>query len=400
LHSSESDLEAARNQEDLYALTSNLLKSNRDITRRLSLLERPSQDDTSITTVRRSRPFSTATVESSIREFAFERDLKGSWVSNAQASVYSSPNSVQVYRRVRRSTTDDKSFRTSVALSHAWSALSEISLSDVSAISVVALPISCSDLVNGYHYWPVGEVEVPAMLQIHPSQNSRELVISAPTLISTTVEVPATMQTHPRISAPTLISATWGWPDQIPILSLHSDQGDQQLTSAPHLSPVQRHENKEEEQAAFWIPQATPDGKLFYFNTLTGLSTLEIPSENDLHRIPRPIAGPALTGPGPQLSKTGRQLRLEALSKSVRVRRYNIAVVGSSDVSNFAFMIQVISTTPTPVYRLTIASFLTSMGSRQRNSFPNGALSMARLPYLSLPTPLGRKIIRLRESNA
>jgi GTPase SAR1 family protein len=178
------------------------------------------------------------------------------------------------------------------------------------------------------------------MLQIHPSQNSRELVISAPTLISTTVEVPATMQTHPRISAPTLISATWGWPDQIPILSLHSDQGDQQLTSAPHLSPVQRHENKEEEQAAFWIPQATPDGKLFYFNTLTGLSTLEIPSENDLHRIPRPIAGPALTGPGPQLSKTGRQLRLEALSKSVRVRRYNIAVVGSSDVSNFAFMIQ------------------------------------------------------------
>lgn len=27
----------------------------------------------------------------------------------------------------------------------------------------------------------------------------------------------------------------------------------------------------------FWIPQATPDGRLFYFNTLTGVSTMELP---------------------------------------------------------------------------------------------------------------------------
>jgi hypothetical protein len=36
----------------------------------------------------------------------------------------------------------------------------------------------------------------------------------------------------------------------------------------------------EEEQAAFWIPQATPDGRLFYFNTLTGVSTSELPLES------------------------------------------------------------------------------------------------------------------------
>src|SRR5262249_22652550 len=29
----------------------------------------------------------------------------------------------------------------------------------------------------------------------------------------------------------------------------------------------------------FWIPQATPDGRLFYFNTLTGVSTMELPLE-------------------------------------------------------------------------------------------------------------------------
>lgn len=34
-----------------------------------------------------------------------------------------------------------------------------------------------------------------------------------------------------------------------------------------------------EEEAAFWIPQATPDGRLFYFNTLTGESTMELPLE-------------------------------------------------------------------------------------------------------------------------
>ena len=36
---------------------------------------------------------------------------------------------------------------------------------------------------------------------------------------------------------------------------------------------------KEQEEAAFWIPQATPDGRLFYFNTLTGVSTMELPLE-------------------------------------------------------------------------------------------------------------------------
>lgn len=36
---------------------------------------------------------------------------------------------------------------------------------------------------------------------------------------------------------------------------------------------------RDQEEAAFWIPQATPDGRLFYFNTLTGVSTMELPLE-------------------------------------------------------------------------------------------------------------------------
>ncbi|KAL8768943.1 MAG: hypothetical protein Q9209_004998 [Squamulea sp. 1 TL-2023] len=38
-------------------------------------------------------------------------------------------------------------------------------------------------------------------------------------------------------------------------------------------------EDHDQEEAAFWIPQATPHGKLFYFNTLTGVSTMELPLE-------------------------------------------------------------------------------------------------------------------------
>ena len=38
-------------------------------------------------------------------------------------------------------------------------------------------------------------------------------------------------------------------------------------------------ESKKQEEAAFWIPQATPDGRLFYFNTLTGVSKVELPLE-------------------------------------------------------------------------------------------------------------------------
>lgn len=38
--------------------------------------------------------------------------------------------------------------------------------------------------------------------------------------------------------------------------------------------------NHTQEEAAFWIPQATPDGRLFYFNTLTGASTMELPLES------------------------------------------------------------------------------------------------------------------------
>ncbi|KAL2438360.1 Cell division control protein 25 [Exophiala dermatitidis] len=43
--------------------------------------------------------------------------------------------------------------------------------------------------------------------------------------------------------------------------------------------PIEGANTQPPEEAAFWVPQATPDGRLFYFNTLTGVSTMELPLE-------------------------------------------------------------------------------------------------------------------------
>ncbi|KAK1093927.1 cell division cycle-related protein [Friedmanniomyces endolithicus] len=66
-----------------------------------------------------------------------------------------------------------------------------------------------------------------------------------------------------------------------------------------------------QEEAAFWIPQATPDGRLFYFNTLTGESTMELPLEAPMSanesgpRDRTNIYIPDQTRPPPELMAAG-----------------------------------------------------------------------------------------------
>ncbi|KAL1600827.1 hypothetical protein SLS60_007215 [Paraconiothyrium brasiliense] len=167
LNISESDMDAAANRQELYNLTSQLLQSNRDLRRRLSLLERGPRDDGDSVHLQIGQRSSLVSIRSQIRAFEFERELKESWV----------------YRKARRSTAD-ASFRSSNALSHAWSALSDISLSDISAISVVALPISPDDLSNGHHYRQ-GQGQPGGCSS---QQQGKELVIGPPTLLTSTYQ--------------------------------------------------------------------------------------------------------------------------------------------------------------------------------------------------------------------
>lgn len=80
----------------------------------------------------------------SFSELEFEKDLKAS----------------RVYRRVKRDTMDF-SMRSSIAHSHAWSIFSGISLSDISEISVLALPIYPEDITNSQHYNFGPEIQQP-----------------------------------------------------------------------------------------------------------------------------------------------------------------------------------------------------------------------------------------------
>ncbi|EEA29027.1 hypothetical protein EYB25_000071 [Talaromyces marneffei] len=48
------------------------------------------------------------------------------------------------------------------------------------------------------------------------------------------------------------------------------------------ILPIEGVPPMDQEEAAYWVPQATADGRLFYFNTLTGTSTMELPLENPL----------------------------------------------------------------------------------------------------------------------
>ena len=57
------------------------------------------------------------------------------------------------------------------------------------------------------------------------------------------------------------------------------DDYEEEVSEPVHTHDGGTRGNQEQEEAAFWIPQATPDGRLFYFNTLTGMSKMELPLE-------------------------------------------------------------------------------------------------------------------------
>lgn len=57
------------------------------------------------------------------------------------------------------------------------------------------------------------------------------------------------------------------------------DEADSERDEISQL-PISHTNNKEQTRADFWIPQATPDGRLFYFNTETGESSMELPLES------------------------------------------------------------------------------------------------------------------------
>ncbi|KAF5646506.1 uncharacterized protein FTJAE_2044 [Fusarium tjaetaba] len=139
---SDSQARAEESQQQLIAAVDDLLRGNTDLSRRM--VEMENTIDTMShrrATIQSTRDLDaqkgkgTSSQRSSLLEFDFEHDLKLS----------------RVYRHAKRDTMDF-SARSSVARTHAWSSLSGISLSDISHISVLALPLYVEDISNPEHY--------------------------------------------------------------------------------------------------------------------------------------------------------------------------------------------------------------------------------------------------------
>ena len=100
------------------------------------------------------------------------------------------------------------------------------------------------------------------------------------------------------------------------------DDSDSHTQDEDSDLPIEGASDNKQEEAAFWVPQATPDGRLFYFNTLTGESTMELPLEtpsapdetgprerNNFHI-------PDQTRPPPEMMTGGPEIREDAYDGS------------------------------------------------------------------------------------
>lgn len=147
--------QATTSVETLTSLVQQVLQSNQDLCARLRSLELSSSDkktpstaqavesddEDDASTIRPKRHTSDPVLEANqiketgIRKFTFEQDLRQS----------------RVYKRIRRRNSL-QSLSSSTAPSFGWSCLSEMSLANVSNISVISLPIAVNELTNGEHY--------------------------------------------------------------------------------------------------------------------------------------------------------------------------------------------------------------------------------------------------------
>jgi len=163
---SESDLEAAQSLETLQSLVEELLRSNHDVSRRLRRIEDNIESRSVLTTCFRNGTIgglATSDLASQDDVEAHELNLMkhrkmGSYSASRGLTDDVSPTGFhvelgtsRVYQRTELYESD-VSFRSSVVWTHAWSVVSGLSLSEVSMIAVIALPLYLDEISNKEHY--------------------------------------------------------------------------------------------------------------------------------------------------------------------------------------------------------------------------------------------------------
>lgn len=89
------------------------------------------------------------------------------------------------------------------------------------------------------------------------------------------------------------------------------DQDDDSEPEGPNGLPLEGTNAGSQSRADFWIPQATPDGRLFYYNMMTGDRSMELPLESPVSATemgPRDrmnVTIPDKTRPPPEMMARG-----------------------------------------------------------------------------------------------
>ena len=103
-----------------------------------------------------------------------------------------------------------------------------------------------------------------------------------------------------------------------------------------HDTATANAQPSQEEEAAFWIPQATADGRLYYYNTLTGVSTVDLPLETPTRinengpRDRMNVRAPDQTRPPPEMMARGGLERDEDETSSSEIDGDSMAQSHSS----------------------------------------------------------------------
>ncbi|KAH7382727.1 hypothetical protein DE146DRAFT_240187 [Phaeosphaeria sp. MPI-PUGE-AT-0046c] len=158
----ESDLVAQYDRQVLLENTANILKNNIELAQRLAHLE-SQLDATHSVTTKRAVSIASTSLDQQIPGITTTTDVtpRVSMQPDDGARVFQFEpvlKASRVYRRAKRDTAD-YSFCSSIPLSHAWTALSDMSLGDISIISVIALPVEVTEIANADRYeftnWPL-----------------------------------------------------------------------------------------------------------------------------------------------------------------------------------------------------------------------------------------------------
>jgi hypothetical protein len=161
-YTSESDMEAEQSRETLQSLVEQLLKSNHDISLRLQNIEENLETRSVLTYCYRNGSMSEVPEEELQAESASQQsDLdkvhckecnpSDPDFTDDQIGFHVDLGASRVYRRTEHYKSD-VSFTSSAIRTHAWSVFSGLSLSEVSVISAIALPVYLDEIYNGSWY--------------------------------------------------------------------------------------------------------------------------------------------------------------------------------------------------------------------------------------------------------